>query len=435
VTILVAVALLLQADDARVKRVVIVSVDSFRPAFYLSDDWEMPTVRGWAKDGAHAKGVESVFPSATYPAHATIVTGVRPAKHGIRANNRLGENGPLSEWHWDAAEIKARTLWQAAREKGLKTAIVLWPSTVGAEVDWLVPERWAVRDGEKTAELLAKHSTKGLAAELILAIGAPQSVDKRAGMDQFIADAAAYVFRKYKPHLMFVHVGEVDHLSHRDGPAADAVKAAVKETDGHLARLRAAIEKSGLAEETLLLVTGDHGFLPVTHAIAPNVLLAEAGLITLEDGKVREWKALAFASGGAGAVHVKGADAAAVRALLEKGATVGGRRTFRVLSEKEKADLGYDGEMPIALEAEEGYSFGMATTGAFLSEAKTVKGQHGYLPTRPAMRTGFVAAGAGVRAGSSVELMRLVDIAPTVAKVLGLEMKDVEGRVLSELLR
>ena len=62
-------------------------------------------------------------------------------------------------------------------------------------------------------------------------------------------------------------------------------------------------------------------------------------------------------------------------------------------------------------------------------------GMHGYLPSRPSMATGFVAAGAGVRAGVTLERMRLIDVAPTAARLLGVSAPAVEGRVLEEILR
>src|SRR5579871_5713000 len=167
---LVLGAFVARADDTpRDRHVVLISIDGLRPEFYLSDDYETPTLKALAASGAKARGVEPVYPSITYPGHATIVTGVRPAKHGIVSNTRFGENGAELAWMWETKDLKARTLWQAAHEKGLKVAITEWPSSVGAEVDWLIPERWAL-PGENTQALLLKHSTKGLLVEIALAL-------------------------------------------------------------------------------------------------------------------------------------------------------------------------------------------------------------------------------------------------------------------------
>ncbi|MEO3406234.1 alkaline phosphatase family protein [Mucilaginibacter sp. CAU 1740] len=69
------------------KHVIFITIDGFRPDFYLESEWQTPNLRALMKDGAYAKGVNSVFPSMTYPSHTTIVTGVQPAKHGVFYNN------------------------------------------------------------------------------------------------------------------------------------------------------------------------------------------------------------------------------------------------------------------------------------------------------------------------------------------------------------
>jgi hypothetical protein len=50
------------------------------------------------------------------------------------------------------------------------------------------------------------------------------------------------------------------------------------------------------------------------------------------------------------------------------------------------------------------------------------------------MATGFIAAGAGIRPGVVLERIRLVDVAPTAARLLGVPAPPVEGRVLVEIL-
>jgi len=60
--------------------------------------------------------------------------------------------------------------------------------------------------------------------------------------------------------------------------------------------------------------------------------------------------------------------------------------------------------------------------------------EHGYLPTNPKMFTSLVLSGRGIRKGATLGHVRSLDVAPTIARLLGLEMKDVEGRVLTEAL-
>jgi predicted AlkP superfamily pyrophosphatase or phosphodiesterase len=68
---------------------VLVSIDGLIPETYLDPDrlgLRVPPLRALHARGAFARGVESVFPSVTYPAHTTMVTGVTPRVHGITSN-------------------------------------------------------------------------------------------------------------------------------------------------------------------------------------------------------------------------------------------------------------------------------------------------------------------------------------------------------------
>ena len=60
--------------------------------------------------------------------------------------------------------------------------------------------------------------------------------------------------------------------------------------------------------------------------------------------------------------------------------------------------------------------------------------EHGYLPTHPKMFTSLVLSGHGIKPGATIGHVRSLDVAPTIATLLGIEMKDVEGRVLTEAL-
>src|SRR5690606_22486347 len=87
----------------------------------------------------YAEGVNSVFPSATLPAHTTLVTGVPPARHGIYYNSPFDPNRTSDEWYWYYEAITAPTLWQAVKDAGMQSASVNWPVTVGAPIDYNVP--------------------------------------------------------------------------------------------------------------------------------------------------------------------------------------------------------------------------------------------------------------------------------------------------------
>src|SRR5829696_8822829 len=67
-----------QKRDAHV---IIISIDGLLPEYYTEParlGLKVPNLVQMKLGGAYADGVEGVFPSVTYPAHTTLVTGVRP---------------------------------------------------------------------------------------------------------------------------------------------------------------------------------------------------------------------------------------------------------------------------------------------------------------------------------------------------------------------
>ena len=92
----------------------------------------------------------------------------------------------------------------------------------------------------------------------------------------------------------------------------------------------------------------------------------------------------------------------------------------------------------MVLNALPGYMFTSAATGndvvVPVSESG-MQGHHGQLPTHPLMHATFVAVGAHIRPGTRIETIDAVDVAPTIAAILGLELPEASGRVLTEILR
>ncbi len=323
------------ADDLHV---VVVSIDGLRPEFYLSEEFSAPTLKSFVERGAHANAVESVYPSVTYPSHATIVTGVRPYKHGIYDNTKFG----TSRWYGEFGDLRSRTLWQAARERGRTVAIVAWPTSLGADVNWIVPENhdWA---------LVKKHSTPGLLAE-ILGDGPLKNFPSSSELDALIAQGAAHVLKKHKPDLLFTHLSQLDSIQHSKGCAAAGLKAGIRRIDSHVAALREAAKEANIEDRTIFLIVGDHGFADYGSEVAPNLLLVQAALIAVdESGGIRSWKALAHGNSGSLTVVAKDADAEKqARRALEAGAIRDGKRLYSVLDRARLDELGYNPDAAMA---------------------------------------------------------------------------------------
>jgi predicted AlkP superfamily pyrophosphatase or phosphodiesterase len=59
---------------------------------------------------------------------------------------------------------------------------------------------------------------------------------------------------------------------------------------------------------------------------------------------------------------------------------------------------------------------------------------HGYDPLKPNYRTFFMASGAGIKKGVVIPSIRMIDEGPTMARLLGLDLPEADGKVLDEII-
>lgn len=423
-------------SERTVQHVIVVTVDGLVPETYLDPDRHgllIPNLRRIVREGASSPGALSVFPSVTYPAHTSIASGVTPGRHGIVSNKTFD---PLDEnqdaWRWYDADVKVPRVWDVAREAGYTTALLDWPVTVGEQATFHVPEFW--RAGiDEDIKLIDALSTPGLLAEVGREFPDfnsgfhPQRVTDEAGTDM-----AVHLIRKAQPNLMFLHVWQVDAAQHKTGLWSEQAIAAIEGADRQIGRLMAASEAAGIAAHTALVIASDHGFANVQRCVNPGALLREAGLLTTgANGKVSAWQAAVLASGGSAFVYLNDPDDAQlqqrVRAVFERARKSRGRGIANVWEHDEIVKLGGDPDAFLALEPELGTYFGGGVK-AYETPA-SYRGVHGYDPNRPEMKASLLLYGAGISPGTLLDA-RLVDIAPTVAGWLGLEMPAVDGRQL-----
>lgn len=421
------------AAQPRADHVVLVSVDGFRPDFYLpGSSWPAPNMQEMARDGAHAEGVRGVFPSVTYPSHTTIVTGALPARHGIHYNRPFEPEGQTGEWYWFESSIQVDTLWDAVRAAGKTTAAVSWPVTVGAPIDRFLPEVYSLDPDSDRLLPMIEGATPGLWQELEREATGRLSLRNFSGAqmtrDDTTGAAAAYLLETDKPALLALHLISTDRFQHEQGRESDVARRAVGAADRAIGAIRDAAERAGVLERTAFVVTGDHGFVDLHTQIMPNVWLAKAGLHGSEPDR-GEWRATFHPAGGAAFLHLRDADdrdaEAAARKLLHD-LPAPTRRLFRIV-EREQLDLaGAAPDALFALAGTLGVSFGADATGDALRP--TSGGAHGFFPTDfPEILTGFVGWGAGFNKGRTVHRMGLTDIADVIAMLLDVEFDSPDG--------
>lgn len=422
------------------KYVILISIDGFRPDFYLDKSWPAPNMQHLKENGVHATGVRGIFPTITYPSHTTLITGVMPARHGICYNTPFEPAGASGRWNSESKLIKAETLWDAVGKAGMISASVSWPVSVGAPVNYNIPETFSLSNpADRRAPTSEQSTPKGLFEEVQrYATGELQSTDmnlRYLGMNETLSRMAAYLIGRYKPNLLTVHLPCTDEVQHRVGREGLEVATAVAAADHGIGTILEAIEKAGISDSTAVIVTGDHGFVDIHTSLAPNVWLAQKGLAGTKDNP-GSWKALFHSGGGSTFLKLKDRNdqqtLQQVKAMLNE-LPEGIRKQFRIIEQPALSKTGADPDAVLALAAVQGIAFSAAKEGDAVK--KSNGGAHGYYPDFREIQTGFIACGAGLEKNITVPQLGLEDVAPLVAKLLGITLKQADGVAYPGLIK
>jgi hypothetical protein len=202
-----------------IQHVVIISIDGLRPDALEQAD--TPILDSLRAKGAYSAAAQAVLPSVTLIAHASMLSGMTPAKHGITWNDYEPERG----------KINGPTLFSVAHAAGLTTAMVV---------------------GKPKFE------------HLVL----PNSVDNYvyAGFtDQQVTDKALAIIQASLPNILFIHLPNVDTAGHALGWMSAGQLEVIHLTDGLIGEIVGALETGGYTENTLLIITADHGGVDKQH--------------------------------------------------------------------------------------------------------------------------------------------------------------------------
>jgi hypothetical protein len=438
ILLLTLLPMLLWAQPA--KYIVLITIDGLRPEFYLDSSWGMVNLCHLMADGVAAKGVNPVFPSVTYPDHTTIITGVTPAKHGIYFNTPFRPRGEGGQSYVYYDSIRTETLFDAMRQAGRTTADIIWPVTVHAPIDFNVPD--IAQPGNRDRRgITAEHvyppglwKTLQDSAVGQLEAGDWNMFDDELVMDENIGRMGAWLIKKHKPGLTAIHFAAADHYQHEYGRDGFTVRAAVAGIDRGIKSILEAIRRAGIRDSTAIIVTGDHGFEDIYRVFQPNVLLRRSGLLT--DLRRDQWRAQFYQQGGSAFLVLKDQGD---RQTLEKVQSLlyalpdTVKQYFDVIDKGRLEKAGAFPGAALALTGLKGTAFGSRQDGGLIDVLPAVKGNHGFYPDHKEIRTGFVAAGPGLRKGVLLPGMDILDICPLIVRLAGIPFKAMDGRLYPEM--
>jgi predicted AlkP superfamily pyrophosphatase or phosphodiesterase len=425
---------------ARETLLVVISMDGLAPAYYLEAQERgirIPVLQSLMQRGIYSSGMQSVYPTVTYPAHASLVTGVEPALHGIFANSYYdsGENKPcLSGGLYQTSPI-----WRAFRAKRLTCGSVFWPVTADEPIDWLLPEAWWDEDKGNDAVRLQKEaaiSTPGLIDSLRQYLGAP--LEKYFESDTVKTGAAIYILKKHRPNLLLLHYSHLDYHQHVYGLFAPEVIATLEMQDAQIGRIVEATRELGVYEKTNFMIVSDHGHAGISWQVNPGVMLAKAGLIPIDrTGNVLSWKAMAMPTGGSCSIILRDeSDAGAKAQVVEmaKQFAANPENGIEHLFLRAQIDsLGGDPQAIVMFEAQPGYAFGSAMTGEVVTPS-TSKATHGYLPAKAEMLAAFIAAGPKIKPAGNIGRIHILDLHAVIAAICDIRVEVRNEQVVDRIV-
>src|SRR5688572_15262281 len=206
-----------------VTRVFIVTFDGLRPDAIQAA--EMINVMSFMQSGAYTLTAQTIFPSLTLPSHSSMFVGTCPAKHIVRWNDWVPENG----------YALGIDVFDIAHNAGLKTIFVAGKEKL-------------------------RHVTEPSSLDFFGFVDVNDKEDDPISLETMAIEEIRKDF-----DLMFMHFPDGDTAGHEYGWMTKQQLAAYKRDDEAFGLLLEVMKSRDLYKGTLFIITADHGGHDSTH--------------------------------------------------------------------------------------------------------------------------------------------------------------------------
>ena len=359
--------------------VIVISMDGIRHDLWTAD--EIDSFEYIENHGVKADHLIPVYQSTTYPGHVSLATGVFPDKHGILHNSFYDRVEGHYNYPDEGDLIDVKPIWVLAEEANIPAAVFFW---VGSETDWNnvgASYRKAPFDETISEEIKIKQITEWLDIE-----------------------------GENRPRLIMSYWDGIDDIAHQDGPSGPTIDLQIQRQNKLLGSLLYEIDKREGWEYITLFVVSDHGMTEVSNYIQLRDIVAQSEIeMTVSSGP-----AIAHIF-----IDENNREKAREYFAEHEGITVFDRTNL-----PESYHLNHPtrtGDLVLITEAPNMFSN---------SIKDRPKGMHGYSPNLPDMWGIFYAMGAAIK-HQDLGPVHQIDLAPTIAKILGLKDTDyMEGKAI-----
>lgn len=223
------------AGTPKAKHVVLIAVDGWGAySVRKADPKTIPNIRGLMGKGAWTLRDRSVLPSSSAINWASMFMGVPTEVHGY------------TTWSSKTPEIKPNV----TNARGIQPTVFSELRRQRPEARIEVFAEWAG---------IGHLIDKGAVDNYFLVPG------KYEEHPEMIVDKAVEAITGRKPTLLAVCIDQIDHVGHGQGHDTPAYYGALAKIDGYVGRILRAIDKAGIAGDTIVIMTADHGGVKKGH--------------------------------------------------------------------------------------------------------------------------------------------------------------------------
>lgn len=374
------------AASGRRTRVYVLVTDGLRPDEITADC--TPTLHGLREEGTWYPNARSMPVMETLPNHVMMMTGVRPDRNGVPANKiydpEVGEVRDMDQ----PSDITAPTVIEHANRAGLTTGTVLSKDYLYG----IFGERATYRWEPKPLMPITDHAPDG-----------------------YTYDALVKMVDEADPDLVFVNFGDIDRVGHADLGGSINLPAmryaALANTDRLIGDFVKHLKAKGRWEHSALVVLADHS-MDWSHDHRVISLGSPIRWDTSLRGKVEIAQ-----NGGADCLYWTGPEEERAAGLERLREVVLEQRGVLSVHTPDELRLGERAGDLVAY-CKKGWRFSDPTV-----FDNPIPGNHGHPATAPIP---FIIAGGSsrVQSGTKTATAATLDVAPTVAELLGLPRRS-----------
>ena len=226
--LLISIPMLLQAQVKKIKHVILIGVDGMG-ANYLAKASDIPVMQMMMKNGAYTFHARCVSPSSSADNWAAMVMGAGTELTGY------------TKWDSKTPEIPSRELDQYGMFPSIFTLM---------------------REQKPDSKLGVIYTWGGIGYTI------PKKAvnnDDNANNDSLTTEHSVKYIKTEKPDFLFIHFSNVDGAGHGIGWGTPTYYSAIKAIDKQIGQILNAVKDAGMEDNTVLIVTSDHGGINKEH--------------------------------------------------------------------------------------------------------------------------------------------------------------------------